>query len=99
MFLPNTKVVCVDDKFPDGINDVYNALPRKGSLYTVRDIVPGQGFGLEPTVAVYLDELVNLPNMHGIEPGFAPHRFVEPEYLHDSKVEHNRNRDLVGIDK
>lgn len=84
MFEPNTKVVCVDDSFPDGVRDIFNDLPRKGTLYTVRDIVPGQDWGCQGTVAIYLVELVNLPNMHGIEPGFACHRFVEPEFLTDT---------------
>lgn len=88
MFEPNTKVVCVDDKFPDGIRDIYNALPRKGTTYTVRDIVAGQGFDLKPTIAVLLVELQNLPNEHGIEPGFAPHRFVEPEEIVEHHIEH-----------
>ena len=79
MFDLNTKVVCVDDIFPDGINDIMSALPRKGSIYTVRDIVPGIEWGLAETAAVLLVELVNRPNRHGIEPGFNPNRFREVE--------------------
>lgn len=77
MFDINTKVVCVDDRFPAGINDIFNALPSKGSIYTVRDIVPGQDWRLKGTCAIYLAELVNRPNQHGIEPGFACYRFRE----------------------
>ena len=79
MFEPNTKVVCVDDKFIPGINDFFNALPKKDNIYTVRDIVPGQGWDLKGTCAVLLVELVNRPNMHGIEPGFQCYRFREME--------------------
>ena len=82
MFEPGQKVVCVDDTFPPGIRDILNALPQKGSTYTVRDIVPGSGWGGRDTdqqPAVYLEELVNLPNQHGIEPGFATRRFAELE--------------------
>lgn len=89
MFEPNTKVVCIDDKFPDGIRDIYNALPVKNTTYTVRDIVGGLGFDMKPNLAVYLSELVNLPNMHGIEPGFDTRRFVEPEYIEEEQVQHN----------
>ena len=78
MFDLNAKVICVDDRFPVGIRDIYNALPHKGAIYTVRDIVPGQDFKHRPTCAVLLRELVNLPNRHGIEPGFNPSRFREP---------------------
>lgn len=90
MFEPGAKVICVDDRFPPGILDIFNALPVKGSLYTVRDIVPGAGFGgrdKDQQPAVYLVELVNLPNRHGIEPGFACRRFVEPEEIADHCLE------------
>jgi hypothetical protein len=79
MFDPNTRVVCVDDTFPPGIRDIFNALPSKGVAYTVRDIAPGIQFDLKQTCAVFLVELVNRPNKHGIEPGFAPYRFRELE--------------------
>ena len=78
MFDLNSKVICVDDRFPDGINDIFNALPCKGTIYTVRDIVPAQDWKLRGTCAVLIVELVNRPNIHGIEPGFQCHRFREP---------------------
>ena len=78
MFDINAKVICIDDRFPPGVNDIFNALPRKGSIYTVRDIVPAQDWKLKGTCAIYLRELENRPNRHGIEPGFATHRFREP---------------------
>ena len=73
------RVVCVDDRFPDGIRDFFNALPVKGRGYVVRDIVPGQDWKLNGQPAIYLVELVNLPNEHGIEPGFACWRFADQE--------------------
>ena len=79
MFEPGQQVVCVDDRFPDGIRDYLNALPVKGRVYIVRDIVPGQDWGLNGQPAIYLVELVNLPNEHGIEPGFACWRFADQE--------------------
>jgi hypothetical protein len=79
MFEPSEKVVCVDDKFPNDIRDYMNALPVKDRVYTVRDIVGGIGWDNKPTIAVLLVELHNLPNEHGIEPGFAPHRFALQE--------------------
>lgn len=86
MFDINAKVVCIDDRFPPGINDIFNALPVKGSIYTVRDIVPAQTFKLAPTCGVLLAELVNRPNRHGIEPGFAPERFRELDELEASVI-------------
>jgi hypothetical protein len=77
MFLPGQKVVCVDDKFPLGIEKLYTALPREGETYTVRDIVPGCDFNAEPgEVAVYLIELRNPANKLGIERGFKAERFA-----------------------
>jgi hypothetical protein len=87
MFEPSEKVVCVNDKFPVDIRDYMSALPVKGRIYTVRDIVGGLNWNGTQTIAVLLNELHNLPNEHGIEPGFAPHRFALPETekitLHD----------------
>lgn len=77
MFDLNAKLVCVDDKFPAGIHDVFNALPVKDKVYTVGDIVPGQTFDMKGTCAVLLNELPNRPNKHGIEPGFVCGRFRE----------------------
>lgn len=78
MFDINAKLICIDDRFPAGINDIFNALPCKGRFYTVRDIVPAQDWKLKATCAVLLRELENRPNQHGIEPGFACYRFREP---------------------
>lgn len=91
MFEPGQTVICVDDKFPPGIADIMNALPREGQTYTVRDIVPGSGWGGRETdqqPAVYLEELVNLPNQHGVEPGFACRRFAEVEEIAQADTAH-----------
>ncbi|HEV3409423.1 MAG TPA: hypothetical protein VG095_03960 [Chthoniobacterales bacterium] len=77
MFLPNQKVVCVDGRFPVGIEKFYGELPKEGSTYTIRDIVPGVGLtGEEGEVAVYLCEIKSPLNTHGIERGFRAERFA-----------------------
>ena len=77
MFLPNQKVVCVDAKFPIGIEKLYSELPREGVTYTIRDIVPGVGLtGEEGETAVYLCEIKGPLNAHGIERGFRADRFA-----------------------
>jgi hypothetical protein len=77
MFLPNQKVVCVDGKFPLGIEALYHELPKEGNTYTIRDIVPGVGLtGEEGEVAVYLCEIKGPLNAHGIERGFKGERFA-----------------------
>lgn len=77
MFLPNQKVVCVDGRFPLGIEKLYSELPKEGTTYTIRDIVPGVGLtGEEGETAVYLCEISGPLNAHGIERGFRADRFA-----------------------
>ncbi len=77
MFLPNQKVVCVDARFPLGIQKLYAELPKEGATYTIRDIVPGVGLtGEEGETAVYLCEFTSPLNAHGIERGFRADRFA-----------------------
>ena len=76
MFEPGEEILRVNDKFPPDIRDYYNALPRRGCIYTVRDIIPAQDWKGRTTIAVLLEECVNLPDPHGRgEFGFAHYRF------------------------
>ena len=85
MFLPNQKVVCVDGKFPLGIEQLYAELPKEGNTYTIRDIVPGVGLtGEEGEVAVYLIEIKGPLNVHGIERGFRAERFAPLQMTEDA---------------
>lgn len=84
MFQPGQKVACIDDQFPLGIEKLYTALPRKDVIYTVRDLIPGVSLSnSEGEVAVYLVELVNPANRHGIEYGFNAERFAPLETADD----------------
>ncbi len=88
MFLPNQKVVCVDGKFPLGIEQLYHELPKEGNTYTIRDIVPGVGLtGEEGEVAVYLIEIHGPINTHGIERGFKAERFAPLSTIEDEVEE------------
>ncbi len=88
MFLPNQKVVCVDGRFPLGIEKLYGELPKEGSTYTIRDIVPGVGLtGEEGEVAVYLIEIKGPLNAHGIERGFRAERFAPLETIEEEAEE------------
>jgi hypothetical protein len=81
MFIPNQKVVCIDDKFPLGIGKLYNQLPVKDQIYVIRDVVPGQSLTGSPgEVAVYLIGVVNPTNKLGIERGFNAERFAPLSY-------------------
>ncbi|HSH37653.1 MAG TPA: hypothetical protein VK993_02610 [Chthoniobacterales bacterium] len=88
MFLPNQKVVCVDGKFPLGIEQLYSELPKEGVTYTIRDIVPGIGLtGEEGETAVYLCEITGPLNAHGIERGFRADRFAPLQTTEDEVEE------------
>ncbi len=84
MFLPNQKVVCVDGKFPLGIEQLFSELPKEGTTYTISDIVPGVGLtGEEGETAVYLCEITGPLNAHGIERGFSADRFAPLQSIED----------------
>ena len=81
MFIPNQKVVCIDDQFPLGIEKLYTQLPVKDQIYVIRDVVPGQALsGAEGEVAVYLIGLNNPTNKVGVERGFNAERFAPLSY-------------------
>lgn len=81
MFVPNQKVVCVDAKFPLGIEKLYDQLPKQDQVYVIRDIVPGQSLqGTEGEIAVYLVGLKNPTNKVGVERGFNAERFAPLNY-------------------
>ncbi len=81
MFIPNQKVVCIDAKFPLGIEKLYNQFPVKDQIYVIRDVVPGQALsGAEGEVAVYLIGVVNPTNKVGVERGFNAERFAPLSY-------------------
>lgn len=88
MFLQNQKVVCVDGKFPIGIEQLYSELPKEGHTYTIRDIVPGVGLtGEEGEIAVYLIEIEGPINAHGIERGFKAERFAPLQTIEEEAEE------------
>lgn len=77
MFEIRQPVVCIDDRFPLGVEKLYNELPRKNVTYRIRDIVPGVSIeNTEGEVAVYLEEIVSPDNKFGIERGFNAERFA-----------------------
>ena len=90
MFAPNTKVVCINDVFPLGIEKYYPSLPKEGEMYVIRDVVPGvapSGDRSSMEVAVYLVEIIGSVNRHGIERGFNAERFAPLQTTDDEKEE------------
>ena len=103
MFTSGQKVACVDDQFPLGIEKLYTALPKKDVIYTVRDLLPGVSLqNTEGEVAVYLVELINPANSHGIEYGFNAERFAplqtdEDETAVEEWEDAGAERELVEV--
>ncbi len=78
----------MDGKFPLGIEQLYSELPKEGTTYTIRDIVPGVGLtGEEGETAVYLCEITGPLNAHGIERGFRADRFAPLETIEEEAEE------------
>ncbi len=86
MLQQGQKVSCIDGKFPLGIEEMYVALPNEGDTYTIRDITPGQGFDLQPEIAVTLIELHNPKGKGGLERSFNAERFAPLEEVEDVQV-------------
>jgi len=87
------KVVCVDGKFPLGIEKLYTALPKEGVTYVIRDVQLGVNWKAEPgEVCLYLIGLENPKSTTAPYPerGFNAERFrpLEDDRLKESeKVE------------
>ena len=86
MLQQGQKVACIDGNFPLGIEEMYVALPKEGETYTIRDITPGQGFDLQPEIAVTLVELHNPKGKGGLERSFNAERFAPLEEEEDFQV-------------
>jgi hypothetical protein len=68
-----TKVVCIDDKFPLGIEKFYVALPKAGIVYVIREMCVGVSLqGEEGEVCVLL---VGLNNPRSNKPPFPERGF------------------------
>ncbi len=106
MFNVGQKVVCTNDQFPGPIRKLYQALPVKDSIYTVRKVYHARSvaFPLKPGTAddgigVLLNELVNPPdpkNKHQRELGFDINRFAPLQEDLDKLSQPEEQVDYVG---
>lgn len=84
-----SKVVCVDDKFPEQIIHFYQELPIEGEVYTVRNVSVGLNWhGEAGEVCLLLQEITN-PKSDAPpfpERGFNSERFM-PLQEHSEKSE------------
>jgi hypothetical protein len=98
MFITGQKVVCVDDRFPLGIEKFYTALPKKDVVYVVRGTTVGIGLdGSEGEICVYLVGLVNPKSNKAPfrERGFKAERFRPLDELEVSDVE--QEPEAIGV--
>ena len=77
MFAPGQKVACVDDQFPLGIEKIVHRAAEKGCRFIPSATLcrASAWQNAEGETALYLVELVNPANRHGIEYGFNAERF------------------------
>lgn len=97
MFEPQEKVVCIDDKIHPEIAFLYKALPKKGTVYTVRECTIGTtnvfAADQNPTFLVLLEELVNDMDPYTEnasqqqELGFRSDRFAPVEEISEEEEE------------
>lgn len=75
MFQLNQRVVCLDGEIPPSLWEYVKPLV-KGKIYTIRNVAPGTKDGKTHDLAVYLHEVLNTVNEHGIERGYSHERFA-----------------------
>lgn len=95
------KVICINDTFSPAIRALYQQLPVKDNIYTVREVFLGREkivkAGDSATVGLLLEELKNPPDpFHQGEQelGFSSERFAPLNELPDEKVE---EEEVVGV--
>jgi hypothetical protein len=88
------KVVCINDTFPPYVLGLYKQLPKKGDVYTVREVFLGREKvvkgGESATVGLLLEELKNPPDpfhQGQQELGFSSERFAPVDELPAEEAE------------
>lgn len=93
------KVVCIDGKFPLGIEKLYTALPEEGKTYIIREVSLGVNWkSKEGEVCLYLLGLRNPKSSKAPFPerGFNAERFKPLEEI--VKLEENTNLQEVEVE-
>ena len=98
------KVVCVNDTFSEFVRHLYEQLPVKGEIYTIREMFLGREKivkgGESATVGLLLEELHNPPDpfhQGKQELGFSSERFAPLNELPDEKAEAEEELALGGL--
>lgn len=95
------RVVCINDTFSPAIRALYQQLPTKDRIYTVREVFLGREKivkgGDSATVGLLLEELKNPPDpFHQGEQelGFSSERFAP---LNELPAEEEEVEEVVGV--
>ena len=90
-----SKVVCIDDKFPLGIEKFYTALPKAGVVYVIREMSVGVSLqGEEGEVCVLL---VGIHNPRSSTPPFPERGFKAERFRPlDEMKERNSRKETVS---
>jgi len=96
MLIQGQKVVCINDAWSQSTLSWYSSLPKKGSVYTVRAVMPGRGnqqlsppYKFTEEIAILLEELINPaygPEGRKVEAGFNAERFSPLEELTEEQI-------------
>ncbi len=65
-------IICVNDDFPDDAGKLFSRLPRKGEVFTIRQV------GVCPVMnalGIRVEEIIGVMTVYGIEQGFFASRF------------------------
>lgn len=90
------RVVCIDDTFPEWVNDLFISLPIKDHTYTIRDMLLGETIdGSGGEICVYLVGLHNPIDHTHCERGFKAERFRPLEELPPEEMVEERELQAV----
>ena len=97
------KVVCINDSFSEFVRHLYEQLPVKGEVYTIREMFLGREKivkgGESATVGLLLEELRNPPDpfhQGKQELGFSSERFAPLNELPDEEAEEDEELSIGG---
>ena len=104
MFNVGQKLVCVDDKWPESVKQLYLQLPLRDNVYVVRavrvgvradELIMDMRRVLEQSIL--LVGLYNPTNKLGVEAGFAASRFRALDELKQTASEAATKEDEVTV--
>jgi hypothetical protein len=96
MFTNGQKVVCIDDKFPEWVKQLYTALPKEGQVYVVRGSTVGVSYTphgrQEGEIAIYL---IGIKNPTSNQPPFRERGFNAERFRPLDELKEETKEQLV----